>query len=155
MTQMEPRFSTDLWPSIIPFESERIHAVAVYCSDGRFGEQCDDFLQRGLALPNYDRLAVPGGAAGLAADREGSGLFSGLMFLVKAHELTRLVMIAHQDCAHYTQLLDLGAIDARARQEADVASVAQRVREQAPQVQVDAFLAHVEGERVSFEQLRL
>ena len=72
------------YESSIPFRSHRVHAAAVYCSDGRFGEQCDDFLQRGLALPNYDRLAVPGGAAGLAADRDGSGLFSGLMFLVNA-----------------------------------------------------------------------
>ena len=34
MTDPHPVFSSDL-----PFEQARIEAVAVYCSDGRFGEQ--------------------------------------------------------------------------------------------------------------------
>ena len=43
--------------------SARIHAASIYCSDGRFGEQMDEFLHQGLGLPRYDRLAVPGGPA--------------------------------------------------------------------------------------------
>lgn len=46
--------------SSVGFDSNRIRAAAVYCSDGRFGEQFDDLLHNKLPLPRYDRLAVPG-----------------------------------------------------------------------------------------------
>ena len=52
-----------------PFDHQRIGAAAVYCSDGRYGEQMDEFLHQGLGLPRYDRVAVPGGAACLARSR--------------------------------------------------------------------------------------
>ena len=45
-----------LHDSAVPFDSSRIGAAAVYCSDGRFGEQCDDFVHHALQLPRYDRL---------------------------------------------------------------------------------------------------
>src|SRR3954462_7486701 len=88
--------------SPIAFEHERIGAAAVYCSDGRYGEQMDDFLHNGLGLPRYDRVAIPGGAASLAghmlAMRERSALERQLQFLIEGHLLTRVVLIAHQDC---------------------------------------------------------
>src|ERR1043166_4023278 len=88
-----------------PFESQRIGAAAVYWSDGRYGEHMDDFLHNCLGLPRYDRVAVPGGAACLAghmlAMRERSALERQLRFLIEAHALTRVVMIAHQDCGFY------------------------------------------------------
>src|SRR5262245_63065940 len=55
-----------MFDSSIPWVAERIHAAAVSCSDGRWGEHVDEFLQQGLALPRYDRLAIPGGAGSLA-----------------------------------------------------------------------------------------
>ena len=42
------------------FDSNRIRAAAVYCSDGRFGDQFDDLLHNALQLPRYDRLRCPG-----------------------------------------------------------------------------------------------
>ena len=33
------------------YEQARIHAAAIYCSDGRVGEQIDEFLHHGLGLP--------------------------------------------------------------------------------------------------------
>ena len=59
-------FSFMGFDSSIPFDESRIQAAAVYCSDGRWGGQMDEFLQGELALPRYDRLLVPGGAAVLA-----------------------------------------------------------------------------------------
>src|SRR4051794_30188029 len=54
------------YTSRLPFDARRVGAAAVYCSDGRFGEQMDEFLHDGLGLPRYDRVAVPGGAACIA-----------------------------------------------------------------------------------------
>jgi len=41
------------------------NALVVACSDGRFQEELDAFLRAELALRQYDRLYVPGGAGGL------------------------------------------------------------------------------------------
>ena len=49
-----------VYRSKLPFENSRIQAAA-YCSDGRFGENVDDFLHNALHLPRHDRLSIPGG----------------------------------------------------------------------------------------------
>src|ERR1700694_5341308 len=49
------------------WHSERIGALALYCSDGRWGEAFDEFCHKHLHIPRYDRWAVPGGPAWLAA----------------------------------------------------------------------------------------
>src|SRR5258708_36282290 len=66
LTYMTPRGESLQYRSSIPYDTERIGAAAVYCSDGRFGEQVDDLIFNALNLPRYDRLAIPGGAACLA-----------------------------------------------------------------------------------------
>ena len=74
-----------------PFDDGRVRAAAVYCSDGRFGEQFDDLMKSALHLPRYDRLAVPGGAACLARHfalyREEEGVSEQLRFLIELHRL--------------------------------------------------------------------
>ena len=52
--------------SQLPYNKDRVHAAALYCADGRVGEHFDDFMQNGLKLPRYDRIALPGGPACLA-----------------------------------------------------------------------------------------
>src|SRR5438045_727166 len=97
------------WSSIHPYEAERIGAAAMYCSDGRYGEQFDDFLHNQLGLPRYDRLAVPGGpavlAGHLAAHREEDAVLDQVRFLVTTHELERVVLIAHRGCGFYLKRL--------------------------------------------------
>src|SRR6185369_15489800 len=68
---------------------ERIGALALYCSDGRWGEAFDEFCHRHLQIPRYDRWAVPGGPAWVAAAQEDSALHRAIRvqldFLVRAH----------------------------------------------------------------------
>lgn len=141
--------------SSVPFDVERIHAVAVYCSDGRFGEQVDDLLQNGLELPKYDRLAVPGGAACLAGHfltyREEAAAAAELRFLVEAHELTRAVLIAHEDCAFYTQRLNVPALQLEAKQLEDLEKAASRVRGLAHGLTVTTWFARKRDDRICFE----
>lgn len=62
--------STDIW------HPERIGALALYCSDGRWGDAFDEFCHRHLHIPRYDRFAVPGGPAWLAArDTNAAGFY--------------------------------------------------------------------------------
>jgi hypothetical protein len=139
-----PAATTPAFVSTVPFEAERVGAAAVYCADGRYGDQMDEFLHHGLGLPRYDRVAVPGGAACLAdhvqAMRERSALERQLRFLIEAHELDRVVLIAHQDCGFYKSIR-WRAPSLEAQQFADLARAADKVREYARGLAVDAYIA--------------
>jgi len=148
-----------VFESGIAFDDARIRAAAVYCSDGRLGEQMDDFVVRHLGLPRYDRLAVPGGAAALAGHfatyREEEGAMEQLRFLVSAHGLGRVVLIAHAACAYYSERLRIAPIDLKARQLEDLAKAARRVQELDRRVGVDAYFADIGHGRVGFEAVAI
>jgi hypothetical protein len=131
--------------SSLRFDENRIRAAAVYCSDGRFGEHFDDFLHNGLRLPRYDRLALPGGAACLAghivACREEEALTEQLRFLIRAHGLQRVVLIAHQDCAFYTERLHVPLKQLELRQRHDMHAAVERIRSLDRTPAIDTFFA--------------
>jgi hypothetical protein len=144
--------------STYPFERERIRAAAVYCSDGRYGEQVDDFLHNALSLPRYDRLAVPGGPACLARHfklyREEEGVIEQLRFLIAAHAVERVVLIAHADCAFYLQRLSISALQLETQQRDDMRKAMQRVRGLGTGLRVETYFARARGDRVSFERVQ-
>ncbi len=155
---MTGQIGSNVHTSPVHFDNDRIHAAAVYCSDGRFGAHFDDFLQNALKLPRYDRLAVPGGAACLAghflASREEDAIIEQLRFLIKVHGLERVVLIAHHDCAFYTQLLHISHLQLESQQRVDIQIAADRVRSFDRSLTVDTFFArkHPDG-TVVFESL--
>jgi hypothetical protein len=152
-----PADSPFTYQSPFPYEEQRIGAAALYCSDGRIGEHVDDFLHQGLALPRYDRLTVPGGPACLAghfpAWREEEAVVQQLQFLIEAHDLRRLVLLAHQQCAFYGRRLGLAGPGLEARLVEDLAKAAQRVRRLGPAVEVEAYLAGPAGNRYLFKKV--
>ena len=147
------------YESAIAYEGGRIRAAAVYCSDGRLGEQFDDFLHNALHLPRYDRLAVPGGAACLADHfatyREGDAVAAQLEFLINAHQLQRVILIAHEDCAFYTERLRISPIAVTEKQREDLIKAVERVQQLGPKVVVEAYFARMEGSRIVFERVVL
>lgn len=147
------------YESRIPYETARIHAAAIYCSDGRIGEHFDDFLQHGLGLPRYDRVALPGGPACLAghpeAHLEEQGVIDELKFLVEVHRLKKIVLIAHENCAFYGTRLALKARRLELVQCADLVRAAAFVHRVTSIEAVDAYFArHAEG-RVRFERVEV
>jgi hypothetical protein len=133
------------YESSIAFDSNRIRAAAVYCSDGRFGQQFDDLLHNALQLPRYDRLAVPGGAACLAGHfatyREDEGVFEQLRFLVDVHGLERVVLIAHDGCAFYSERLHISPLQLETQQRDDMRKAVRRVRSLSSSLEVSSFFA--------------
>src|SRR3954462_2850530 len=95
--------------SSIPYNPERIGAAAIYCSDGRYNEQFDEFLHRHLGLPRYDRVVVPGApgclAGHISAWRAEEAVAEQLRFLIESHERERVVLIAHKGCGYYLKRL--------------------------------------------------
>jgi len=146
---------TKVFESSQPFESARIRAAAVYCSDGRFGEQFDELLQQGLGLPRYDRLAVPGGAACLAQHfklyREEEGVLAQLRFLVDVHRVERVVLIAHEGCAFYLERLQVSPLQLESQQWDDMRKAISRVQSLGRSLRIDAFFARHRNGRVCFE----
>ncbi len=136
---------------------ERIGALAIYCSDGRWGLPFDEFCHDGLGLPRYDQFAVPGGPVWLTL-RDASLLRpydaarEHLDFLVRAHELDRIVLIAHYGCAFYAELLGGDADACLAAQQEDLRTAASTLRAWFAGMAVETYVAMREGEAVWFER---
>lgn len=155
------RFCTSL-----RWNEQRIRALAMYCSDGRWGDAFDDFCHRSLQIPRYDRFAVPGGPAWLTA-WTGSGsradnpalrrqanlstaAWDQLGLLVQVHELQRIVLVAHYGCAFYMEKLKKNADGCLPVQLEDLKRARLAVKERFPRLSVETYLAMRDGERLSF-----
>ena len=142
--------------SEVPFQQPRIGAAAIYCSDGRYGDQMDEFLHHALGLPRYDRVAVPGGCACLAhitALREAGAMEKQLRFLIESHQLDRIILIAHEDCGFYKHVRL--RVPLYSQQLADLKLVADRIRGFGLPVKVEAFFARKIDEMVQFEPVKV
>jgi len=144
-----------VFQSRVPYQAERINAAALYCSDGRYGEQMDEFLHVGLKLPRYDRVAVPGGGACLATHttttRQEGAVDAELRFLIEAHDLHTVVLIAHEDCGFYKRVR-WTAQSLEAQQHADLARAARRIRTFSHALKVEAYFARKADNAVRFER---
>jgi hypothetical protein len=145
------------YTSPLQYDSSRTHAAALYCSDGRVGEHCDDFLQNGLKLPRYDRLCLPGGPACVAghpeAHLEEKGVVDELHFLVEVHKLRRVVLIAHQGCAFYGTRLSLSEPRLELVQKADLVRAAAFVHRVTGLEHIDAYFARLVEGAMRFERV--
>lgn len=145
------------YESRLPYDAKRIGAGAIYCSDGRIGEHFDDFLQNGLGLPRYDRIALPGGPACLAghpqAHLEEQGVVDELRFLVEVHGLRRIVLIAHQGCAFYDGRLGLVEPRLELVQRADLVRAAASIHRVTGIGAIDAYFARLDSGAVRFERV--
>jgi len=139
-----------------PFVDGPITDLAVFCSDARFGAQCEEFVARALGHARFDRLVAPGGPACMldwtvVLDEEVETVERLKWFLIENHDIDRVVLIAHEGCAYYTIKLGVEPGELRQRQEADVRKLAARIREVKPGLRVEGFFAAVRDERVVFQ----
>jgi len=147
------------YQSKITYDPARIHAAAIYCSDGRVGEHFDDFLQNGLGLPRYDRIALPGGPACIAGHTEAhvqeKGVIEEINFLVEVHGLERIVLIAHQGCAFYATRLDLPPAFMEHQQMVDLIKASRFIQRITSIRRVDAYMLRLDNGRAMFEPVKL
>ena len=71
------------------------------------------------------------------------------MLVQYAHELTRVVFIAHQDCGFYRGI-QLRKNTLAEQQAIDLTKAAERVKLWCPQVEIESYLAKREHGRVTF-----
>jgi hypothetical protein len=95
---------TSRFTSHTPFSEAHPNALAVYCSDGRFTEAVEELLQE-LGDRRIDTLTIPGGAALLhlwsATQSEADTVRQAASFLIEAHHIVRVVLVAHGGCGYY------------------------------------------------------
>lgn len=143
--------------STFHWDEERIHAMALYCSDGRWGLAFDEFCHKHLRIPRYDRWAVPGGPAWLLPSAEDTGFLQAARlqvdFLVQAHGLERMVLITHFGCAYYGGRLKKLPEECIPVQNADLLRAAATLREWYPGMRVETFLAMRSGRQLSFHEV--
>ena len=157
--ELAPELSAPVFYCTESWHEERIGAVALYCSDGRWGEAFDEFCHRHLQIPRYDRLAVAGGPAWLGT--QGDGIESveaarmQVDFLVRVHELEQFVLITHYGCAFYGERLQRGAKECLPHQIEDLRAAAIRLRDWHPGLEVDGYLAMRAGRCLSFHRLEV
>lgn len=144
-----------MYVSRTPYRAERIYAAAIYCSDGRIGDQVDEFLHHGMGLPRYDRLVCPGGPVALSgrllALWDARGVEEQVRFLVQVHDIRTVVLVAHEGCAYYSHRLSLPADRVEAEQRTDLQKAAAAVCRLAPGVTVERYFARITGGSLGFE----
>jgi hypothetical protein len=155
--ELGPDLPMSVFTSTEPWNAERIGALALYCSDGRWGAAFDEFCHKQLQIPRYDRWAVPGGPAWLA-ERAGNASFvatarTQVDFLVKVHELERIVLITHFGCAEYGNRLQKPPLECVPTQLEDLNTAAAVLRDWYPGMRVESYLAMRRGRALSFHEL--
>jgi hypothetical protein len=126
----------------------RTDVLAIHCGDYRLQAAFNEFLNRSLNLDgNYDLLVIPGGPLSLTLTeylpKFSWASWKWLHFFVKQHEIRRLVLIQHQDCAFY-QTMPLHLHDSpelRARQEQDLRRATTALRKELPELSVELYYA--------------
>ena len=145
--------------SRLPYCSDRSHAAALYCSDGRVGEHFDDFVMNGLNFLRYDRVALPGGPACLAgyaqARLEEEGVVDELKFLIEAHGLSKIILIQHEGCAFYSSRLKVRSQSVEQLQIADLARAAYSIRHWTSLTDIEGYMLRMRPEGVIFEPVPL
>lgn len=129
-----------------PFDPSHPDALALYCSDGRFTDAVEALL-RSLGYPRLDTLTIPGGPALLemmSTDHSSlTALRRSLSFLVVAHKIKHVVLVAHEGCGYYKSRFSYEAKEALTkRQHADLRSAAAWIRAQHPDAEVVTYYAH-------------
>jgi hypothetical protein len=149
------------YQSSIKVNRADVEVLVVRCSDHRFRPGVRDFLENGLKLGEYyDQLVIPGGPQCLTLVEYlpkfawASGKW--FRFLVDNHELKRLILIAHQDCAWYQGLpMHLhSSSQPRERQEEDLRRAHRTLTKEFPELNVELYYAGWDGsDRVTVDSI--
>jgi hypothetical protein len=137
------------------YDAEHPDALALYCSDGRFTNAVAELL-RSLGYDRLDTLTIPGGPAllemGSAGLMEVDALRKSASFLITAHHIEHVTLLAHQGCGYYkSQFSYEEAAQIHQRQLADLRSGANYLRAVHHKLEVACYFARPEGGFVHFD----
>ncbi|MBI3951122.1 MAG: hypothetical protein HY314_11795 [Acidobacteria bacterium] len=135
----------------VPLVTTPPEAVIIHCSDYRFQAAIHEFLQAELELRSYDVLAVPGGPHFASASDWLPKHFTvgkqNLRFLIEFHQLKRLILIDHSDCAFFKHRLAFffSEPSMNDKQIANLRKARRVVQDWFPTLMVGAYFAEAPG----------
>jgi hypothetical protein len=143
-----------LYTSQAPFVEPPSAVLVIACSSNAFLPYTQEFLEKqlGLGPGAYDLLAVPGGPQFLLLT-EYLPKFAWVgqrwvKFLVERHNLKRVIAIAHEDCAWYSEerfvppfLQKFGVRSLKERQREDLREIVQALRRLGLPITIEAYYA--------------
>ena len=129
-----------------------MNALLIGCSDGRIAGRFDALLAE-IGYPDANRLLVPGGP--LPFTRQGSERRVAVSYvreIVDVHDVRRIFLVAHQECAAYARVLGGLGFDQRELLERDLRKVKTLLETEFPGVDVRCFVIpwHEDGEGAAF-----
>jgi hypothetical protein len=137
-----------------PFSTQRPDTLVVYCSDGRWHAQVEEFV-REQCSQRADLYAVPGGPAGFnpwgSTLNDARAAEHAIRFLREHHQLESAWLIAHEGCAYY--YCKYGPLDSRyilQRQLEDLDRARDTILRWFPDLKVRKVFAYLESGRVAF-----
>ena len=150
------------YESTLSWEPDRPDTTIITCVDGRWYPHFQEFARTHLkAGHRTDFVAVPGGIEPMTlfdlVPKDFNFFRRRIEALVDSHGTSRIVAIAHQDCAWYkSRKIGPWTVDLRDRQIKDLRNSAARLREMFDGVTVETYFAHFSGDdpkKVVFEQV--
>lgn len=142
-----------------PWNDQRPTDLVVCCSDGRYHEHIEQFVDDELEIPESDMLIVPGGPhvflpVALFPKWSWAGR-KWIDFLTEHHPLRRIVLVSHEGCSWYRHITVAGIqlSDLSSRQLADIRKIHDALRKEFPDVQLVSYFAKPEGGNVTFTKV--
>lgn len=147
--------SGSVYRSQTPFVEKESTVLVIACTSNVFLPYTREFLEKhlGLSEGSYDLLAVPGGGQFLLLT-EYLPKFAWVghrwvKFLVERHRLRRVIVMAHQDCAWYSEERLVPAFlqkfgvgkSLKERQREDLREIAHALRQLSLPITVEAYYA--------------
>jgi len=136
-----------VYESTLPWDPERPATTIITCVDGRWYNHFREFARVHLkAGTRTDFVAVPGGIEPLTlldlVPKDFNFFRRRIEGLVEAHGTSRIVAIAHEDCAWYkARKIGLSKVDMKSRQVSDLRRAAAQLREMFKGVNVETYFA--------------
>jgi hypothetical protein len=133
--------------------------LVICCSSYDVSPYFTEFLRTGLNIKEWDELVIPGGIQILTMlqliPKAVNVLLRFVKFLIKRHQIKRLVLIGHQECGWYAAQFLRGKEDERQKRDL-VVMTEWLTREFSPaQVKVEAYyLSHGKDGQVVFSSLK-
>ncbi|MDO8463381.1 MAG: hypothetical protein Q7S96_03885 [bacterium] len=129
-TRAETRVGSLVARSTSPFRQTAPQTIFYACADGRFDITADAAVLQVLRITIADRQTPEGGPGAIhecsaRSPEVREALLDDLTFIIEGHRITRIVLVAHEDCVHYAMRFPDEEPDLRmARQLRDLVEVA-------------------------------
>ena len=156
----------EIKPAVIARDDQPIYrinrvapqALVIHCGDPRFQDAFRKFVTTELGISNYAPVIIGGGVHALGMQsflpKNFKILWEQIKFFIKQQRLTQVIIINHEDCVWYDKMKGYHPrIDKLLKGKLDVLTAAKVILGDFPLVEVRAFWAGLDGDRITFTEL--